>query len=88
VDPEAANRKRMSTIANRKICGGCLFIVLLIVVIGIFTTTDTRSGDALIEKPMIKIFNTFPTDGTVHKALNWQAKNPFPLRELVSNGTI
>jgi hypothetical protein len=51
--------------------GACLFVLGFLGVLGVFAFVDLRSSDALIEKPMIKIFNTFPTDGTVHKALNW-----------------
>ena len=57
--------------ANRIIAGSLLATVTIVAVILIIIFSDMRSSDALIEKPMIKIFNTFPTDGTVHKALNW-----------------
>ena len=51
--------------------GAVLFVVAFLGVIGVFAFVDLRASNALVEKPMIKIFNAFPTDGTVHKALNW-----------------
>ena len=37
---------------------------------------------------MIKIYDTFPTEKPLQKALHWQKDNFFPLYDLISNGTI
>ena len=67
---------------------GCIALMAIVIALVLLVTLDMRHGGALIEKPMIKIYDKFPTEKALTKALHWQAKNPFPLRELISNGTI
>jgi len=63
-------------------------LMTIVAAIIVLLAVDMRASDALIEKPMIKVFDTFPTEKAIASALHWQSKNPFPLRDLVSNGTI
>lgn len=62
-------------------------VVIIVVAVIVLLAVDLRAGGS-IEKPMIVVFDRFPTDKTLTKALHWQQANTFPLRELVSNGTI
>jgi hypothetical protein len=46
------------------------FTVIAIAII-VLVAADLRASDAKVEAPMIKVFDKFPTDKTLTKALHW-----------------
>ena len=66
----------------------CTSLFVIAVAVVVLILVDLRHLEELIEKPMIKIYSKFPTEKALSKALHWQSKNPFPLKDLISNGTI
>jgi len=43
----------------------CVAFLVILAAIIVLVVVDLRSSDAIIEKPMIKVFNTFPSDKSV-----------------------
>jgi hypothetical protein len=58
------NRKEGSAFSTLKIAAAVAFLIIIAGIIALITM-DMRSSDALIEKPMIAIYNTFPNDKTL-----------------------
>lgn len=75
-----------------KIGGLCCTLLIVIIILIILRVVDKRMADPAIEAPLIKEFQNIPKGMTKGEmdSLSWFPGKwvPFPIKELVNNGTI